>query len=151
MTRVIVVIAAAVITFYMIKQFYLDRKNIKEKWRILLGVVVFFLYVSLDLLGVKIYGNQIGHYFETSDYYAYYYVNFYTTETGTKNYKLKSYIYREEETGEYRIISAEWKNGGELTFDDQGYSTSLILNDRVEIYDDNNKRWFVELTNVKAE
>jgi len=148
--RFIIFVLAIFITYSILNHFIFKKKQINSTIKTWIVVFILLVFLGIDSLGTKIYGHQIGNYFETTGYTADYYVNFYNNEKNTKNYKLKSSITRDEETGVYILLSANWRNGGKLTFENNGYDTPLILNQKVEIYDDNDKRWFVELTNVKA-
>jgi hypothetical protein len=132
----------------------LSKTRIKEKFHSYIAwavMIVFFgslIFVEKEL--VKNYGDHIGNYFESTGYTADYYVNVFEGNLSAKNYELIAEIYRDEDTGNYLINKFTWPNGGYSEFDNYSYDNPLIVGERVWIKDDNNKIWYVQLTNKKA-
>lgn len=149
-------IALIVIIVALIKivNVYLKKTKIKDKnymvfhWIVIISS--FTLMYFAEEWAAKKYGDHIGGFFETTGYTAQYYVNVFEAGNSTKNYELVADIYREEESGEYLITAFYWPNGGYSEFYDVGPDYPLVVGKRVEIEDDNDKTWFLQLTDRKV-
>ncbi len=139
-----------IIFILLINHFIFTKRKTKQIYKTLAYLFVFLIVLELDNIASMKYGDHIGNFFEGSGYTASYYSNFYTSEKSNRNYKLESSITRDKETGDYFLLSAVWKDGEILHFEDKGYNYPLKVNEKVRVIDDNEKIWFVELTNVRV-
>jgi hypothetical protein len=145
-----------IITVIVVKllNVYMKKHEVKEKRHTTFQIITIAITIGLGMLAdewaVKQYGDQIGGFFEHTGYTADYYVNVFENNKTTKNYQLIASIYRDEEYGDYQINYFTWPNGGYSEFYNNSYDNPLIVGEKVEIKDDNNKTWFIQLTNNKA-
>lgn len=114
--RVILFVLLMTITYISINKLIFKKVQVKPVFKNLIYIAIFLGFLGLDILAGKMYGDQIGNFFETSGYTADYYVNYNTNEKTTKNYKLESTITRDEDTGEYYLLFAKWNNGGYISY-----------------------------------
>lgn len=113
-------------------------KFLKDTWRYVMGWLIF----------ISIFGSFYV-YEEKSEMKdnGIYYVQLYEGKDSQKNYKVPAKISVDPEDG-YGLIEVYWSNGGELTF--YNSESDLKIGERIPIKDDNNKKWFVELSRQKA-
>jgi len=79
-----------------------------------------------------------------------YYVNLFEKENSQKNYRVPALIYIDDNRG-YVLQEVYWSNGGTTSFEYHITNEGLIVGEKVLVEDDNNKKWFAELTREKAE
>ena len=100
--------------------------------------------------------TQIDSILEKPEYREQYYVYMYPEGSLSKNYKLEADIYsnlteyEDNKVREYFIEKAYFPNGGYITFEDDLRMTSLEIDKKVSITDDENKDWKVVLTKEKV-
>lgn len=129
---------------YVIHKFvvyYINSKqtsDIKETTRYVWG-----LLVAIAVFGIYFY-NQ--HDTSIKDE-GIYYVNLFEKIDSQKNYRVPGLIYADEDG--YRLMEVYWSNGGKLGFDNS--ESNLVIGEKISEQDNDNKEWFVELTNEKAE
>ncbi len=116
---------------------------------------------------VRNYGNEtIGSYSEKTEYRTRYYVNVFPNDEEGKNYRLPAdiHVYNEIEEGEttedrfgqehtttyttkYIIVEKiYWPNGGFLNFNE----CKIEIGEKNLCIDQNNRSWFIEITNRKV-
>ncbi|MFT9486642.1 MAG: hypothetical protein ACH0QD_04635 [Tepidibacillus sp.] len=100
------------------------------------------LLIFALLIGVvfAIHAYYVSHYGDGK-----YYVNLYPGD-GVKNYRVLADVSKE---GEYYINKAYFPNGGFITFENAYAITPIQFNNKIEIHDDQNRTWYVELTPLK--
>ncbi len=146
--------------------FSVDQDNGKIKNTIIVFLVV--LVFTGDYL-VNNYGSKsIGSFFQRDGFYEIqYYVNMFPDGSEAKNYRVKAdilassrevgYVDSEGEEHDssvraYYIAKAYMPNGGFITFEnelDDG-SNDLIIGKKIELQDDQDRQWYVELTKERV-
>lgn len=77
-----------------------------------------------------------------------YYVNLFPTEESQKNYRVPASIYMGD-NGIY-LNSVDWSDGSS-TFFDIPHNSVLKPNQKVLVEDNDNDKWYVELTDIKVD
>lgn len=77
-----------------------------------------------------------------------YYVNLFEKKDAQKNYRVPGLLYKDEDG--ISLYEVYWSNGGTTTFENS-YYIDLRVGEKVEMKDDNDRTWFVELTKETAE
>ena len=144
-----------------------DLKNKKEPEQ----VTITRILIVFGILGIlysiipytPIANETMGSIFEKEKYTNYYYVNMFTDIDESKNYKVKAEIVSfkntyeydddKETIREYHVSKVLWPNGGCSSFDYLNWDedNSLSVGKKVYIKDEDDKEWYIELTNQKIE
>jgi len=146
------------------------RKRKSEKYKSLgwvaIVVTVFGFQIFVDQFG----NTRIGSFMERAEYIAPYYVHLYKTPDGARSVKVTAEIqathtddsWTDNDGNEhsaaqrvYYLYEATLPSGEVLTFydaiDSEGSDVALQPQRRVEVTDDNQQTWYVELTEEQVE
>lgn len=165
----IIIVAICIVFCFRISVWEgIERKNFISS--IIIGhiLVIYLLFICGKNTYIRNYGDEIiGSYFEKTEYRTQYYINAFSDDKSSKNYRLPATIHvyseteEEDEIGEgffvqdfsrsytskYIILETiYWPNGGSLDFDE----CRLKIGEKVSCTDDVGKEWYIELTDQKV-
>ena len=130
--------------------YFLDLDKMTKKRKIAVFMICFIL--TSGYLTMKQYwgSDTIGSFFAKNDFTTTYYVNAFEERNNAKNYRLKAEI--EVENGMPYPYRVYFPNGGYLYFEiDKGWDEPLVVGEQMSYSDQNDKRWYLELTGEKAD
>lgn len=156
MRTILYVLFGSIIYFSLKKWYGRWEENYKNMSNRIFFIISIIVTLSL-IVGTEYWGAKVpGSFFERTEYENYLYIRLYPHTQEVKSYKVKAKIEAtfidmsdgeggSEEERVYYINYAIMPNGGKITFYDN--DESLKVNEIVEIYDDNRRKWGIELTN----